>query len=222
MADERYPYPIRKIGYARVSTDEQDLYGQVDALKRDGVLPDDIYMDKKSGRSMKREGLQSVIMACRPGDTLVVASLDRLSRSLKDLIFLFEQLDGQGIVLRSLREHIDGSTAIGRMMFQMAGVFAEFERARGAERTKSGIDARRRAGTKWGRERALTEKQVAQCIKLLRANGGDVNAVAKRFKVVNSTVRDSVLRATGEKLWPPGPRAPKAERAKAKRRRPKV
>lgn len=215
-------WPSRKIGYMRVSTDDQDLLHQEEALKRDGC--EVIYSDKKSGKNMQRAGWQKAMMAARPGDVIVVGSLDRVSRSLRDLVLLLDDFRERELELRSLRESIDTTTAVGRMLYQLIGVFAEFERALTAERTRKGIAARRTSGETWGAKPKLTEKQVATAIEALEkrlkdpAKGRSVVELADRFDVDPVTLRKAVTQATGgRKLWRPGPHSPPHERAAARR-----
>lgn len=138
-------YVGRKVGYMRVSTDEQDLQLQRDALIRDGVPPDRIFFDKMSGKSQNRPGLRRAIKVCWEGDIIVVWKLDRLGRSLSGLIQTMEELEKAGIGFRSITEQFDTSAPGGRMLMQMMMVMAEFERSLIAERTKAGIAARKAA-----------------------------------------------------------------------------
>jgi len=138
-------YVGRKVGYMRVSTDEQDFQLQRDALIRDGVPAERIFFDKMSGKSQNRPGLIRAIKVCRPGDILVVWKLDRLGRSLSGLIETVEMLENCKIQFRSVTEQFDTTAPGGRMLMQMMMVMAEFERSLIAERTKAGIAAKRAA-----------------------------------------------------------------------------
>jgi DNA invertase Pin-like site-specific DNA recombinase len=129
------------IGYARVSTDDQHLDLQRDALEKAGC--EKVYTDQQSGASTERLGLNAILEMARAGDTLVVWRLDRLGRSLKHLIHLVEKLDHQGIGLRSLQENIDTTTSGGRLVFHLFGALAEFERNLIRERTQAGLSASR-------------------------------------------------------------------------------
>src|SRR5213594_2388085 len=129
------------IGYARVSTDDQDTAAQVAALKKAGC--ERIYREKASGGRWDRPELHRLLDQLRKGDVLVVWKLDRLSRSLRDVLTIMERLGESGAGFRSLTEAIDTTTPAGRMMMQMVGAFAEFERAMLKERTKAGLDAAR-------------------------------------------------------------------------------
>ena len=133
-----------QIGYARVSTDDQDTAVQVAALKSAGC--ERIYKEKASGGRWDRPELHRLLDQLRKGDVLVVWKLDRLSRSLRDVLTIMERLGESGAGFRSLTEAIDKTTPAGRMMMQMVGAFAEFERAMLKERTKAGLDAAREEG----------------------------------------------------------------------------
>ncbi len=132
------------IGYARVSTEDQDTAAQVAALKAGGC--ERIYREKASGGRWDRPELHRLLDQLRKGDVLVVWKLDRLSRSLRDVLTIMERLGEAGAGFRSLTEAIDTTTPAGRMMMQMVGAFAEFERAMLRERTKAGLDAARQEG----------------------------------------------------------------------------
>jgi DNA invertase Pin-like site-specific DNA recombinase len=139
------------IGYARVSTNEQNLDLQRDALLKAGVSHKDIYTDKITGVKAERPGLTTALSHLREGDTLVVWRLDRLGRSLKHLIETVTALKAQGVSFKSLTENIDTSTATGNLVFQIFGALAEFERNLIIERTVAGLDAARARGRKGGR-----------------------------------------------------------------------
>jgi DNA invertase Pin-like site-specific DNA recombinase len=141
------------IGYARVSTNEQNLDLQRDALLKAGVAVKDIYTDKVTGVKSERPGLKQALSHLREGDTFIVWRLDRLGRSLKHLIETVTNLKNQGIVFKSLTENIDTSTATGNLVFQIFGALAEFERNLITERTVAGLDAARARGRKGGRPR---------------------------------------------------------------------
>jgi DNA invertase Pin-like site-specific DNA recombinase len=193
-------------GYARVSTDEQDLAMQIEALAKAGVDRDHIYTDKRSGKDMRRGGLQDVLSMMRRGDVLVVWRFDRLSRSLRDLLHVFDDLQERGIQLRSLHEQLDTTTPMGKLMFQLAGMLAEFERALIAQRTAAGMATAKSNGKKFGPPRKLDKVKLTRAIKLLR-EGKDVKTVARRFGVSVVTLRDRVLEENnGKRLWKAGPR----------------
>ena len=141
------------IGYARVSTNEQNLDLQQDALKKAGVSAKNLYTDKITGTKSERPGLTQAISHLRQGDTLVVWRLDRLGRSLKHLIETVTALKQQGIAFKSITENIDTSTATGQLVFHIFGALAEFERNLITERTMAGLEAARTRGRKGGRPR---------------------------------------------------------------------
>ena len=145
------------IGYARVSTDDQDTAVQVAALKAAGC--ERIFREKASGGRWDRPELHRLLDQLRKGDVLVVWKLDRLSRSLRDVLIIMERLAEAKAGFRSLTEAIDTTTPAGRMMMQMVGAFAEFERAMLRERTKVGLDAARAEGRIGGRRPKLSPRQ---------------------------------------------------------------
>ena len=146
------------IGYERVSTDDQNLALQHDALQAAGC--EKIFSDKMSGAKADRPGLQEAFEFARKGDTIVVWRLDRLGRSLKDLIALVEVLENRKIGLRSLQENIDTTTSGGKLIFHMFGALAEFERNLIRERTQAGLQAARARGRNGGRRPKLTAQQI--------------------------------------------------------------
>src|SRR5262249_5119398 len=174
-----------KIGYCRVSTDDQNPDLQLAALKRAGCRR--IFTDKASGAHMKRPELAKCLKALKAGDTLVVWKLDRLGRSLRDLIALLDDLKGRGVAFRSLTEAIDTATATGRAMWQMVGILAELERSLIQERTKAGRAAAQARGVKMGRKPLLTAQQVAHARKLL-GQGERHNTVARSLGVSRRTL----------------------------------
>src|SRR5262252_10182741 len=153
------------IGYARVSTNDQETATQVAALKAVGC--ERIYREKASGGRWDRPELHRLLDQLRKRDVLVVWKLDRLSRSLRDVLTIMERLSEAEAGFRSLTEAIDTTTPAGRMMMQMVGAFAEFERAMLRERTKAGLDAARREGRVGGRRPKLTPTQRQEVIKLV-------------------------------------------------------
>ena len=174
------------IGYARVSTDDQDTAAQVAALNAAGC--ERIYREKASGGRWDRPELHRLLDQMRKGDVLVVWKLDRLSRSLRDVLTVMERLRDSGAGFRSLTEAIDTTTAAGRMMMQMVGVFAEFERAMLKERTKAGLDAAREEGRIGGRRPKLSERQQAEVRKMVAKGDKTAADAARLFKVHPATV----------------------------------
>jgi DNA invertase Pin-like site-specific DNA recombinase len=153
-----------QIGYARVSTLEQDIALQSDALKQAGCVT--IFSDTASGATTKRPGLTEALAYVRKGDTLVVWRLDRLGRSLRHLIDLIADLEEKGIGFKSLQEAIDTTTSGGRLIFQIFGALAEFERNLIRERTQAGLKAARSRGRLGGRPKALNANKIALAYRL--------------------------------------------------------
>src|SRR3984893_7942778 len=152
------------IGYARVSTNDQETTAQVAALK--AAKCERIYREQASGGRWDRPELQRLLDQLRKGDVLVVWKLDRLSRSLRDVLTIMERLAEAKAGFRSLTEAIDTTTPAGRMMMRMVGSFAEFERAMLRERTKAGLEAARREGRIGGRPPKLSPQQQSEIRKM--------------------------------------------------------
>lgn len=155
------------VGYARVSRLDQNLDLQEQALKRFGCFK--IFTDKASGKNSDRPGLLEALDFLREGDTLVVWKLDRLGRTVADLIKILDGLKDRGIKFRSLSEQINTESPAGRMFFQMIAMFAEFERNLNVERTHAGLAVARAQGRVGGRKHKLDEKKVDQAVALLTA-----------------------------------------------------
>lgn len=176
----------RLIGYARVSTDDQTSALQLDALRLAGAA--EVFEDAGvSGATRERPGLRRALEALQAGDVLVVWRLDRLGRSLADLIDLVNNLKGKGCGFKSLTESIDTSTAGGELVFHLFGAMAQFERSLIIERTRAGLSAAKRRGVKLGRRRSLTDRQVAHARQLIDA-GESPPAVAKSLGVSRATL----------------------------------
>lgn len=152
------------IGYARVSTDDQNLHLQQDALSQIGC--ERIFEDHLSGATAERPGLRKSLEFARPGDTLVVWRLDRLSRSLKDLIEMVTLLESKKVGLKSLQEMLDTSSPSGKLVFHVFGALAEFERNLIRERTQAGLNAARARGRKGGRPKVLDDAKRTLAISL--------------------------------------------------------
>jgi len=176
-----------KIGYARVSTDDQTPALQLAALKKAGCKT--IFKDEGlSGATVKRPSLRRCLKKLEPGDTLIVWKLDRLGRSLRDLITMLDDLKQRGVKFRSLTEAIDTDTPTGRAMWQMIGVLAELERSLISERTRAGLDAAKARGVKFGRKPKLSDEQIIHARKLLKAGKHSRNDVARLFNVGRKTL----------------------------------
>lgn len=174
------------IGYARVSTRDQTVAAQREALQK--VECDRIFEETASGASRDRPELKAALDYMRKGDTLVVWKLDRLARSLKQLIETVEGLESRGIGFRSLTEAIDTTTAGGRLVFQIFGALAEFERQVIRERTRAGLDAARTRGRKPGRKPALTSKDIQAAKAMLADPDINVDEIARRLGVSPATL----------------------------------
>lgn len=175
-----------RLGYARVSTLEQDTQAQIEALKASGC--ERIFQEKVSGGRWDRPQLQQLLGQLRPKDVLVVWKLDRLSRSLKDLLLTLEKIEDAKAGFQSLTESIDTTTPAGRMMMQIVGSFAEFERAMLRERTKTGLDQASKEGRVGGRRPKLTKPQQQEIISLVNQGKKTGAEAARLFRVHPSTV----------------------------------
>lgn len=174
-----------KIGYARISTADQNARMQRDALKAAGC--EKITTEQVSGSSPSRPKLEKLLRSIKKGDVLTVWRLDRLGRSLPHLIEVVRDLEAKGAGFRSLSENIDTTTAGGRLIFHLMGALAEFERSLIVERTQAGLAAARKRGVKVGRPRSLTLAQVKHAKKLL-SSGEAPSAVSGSLKVDRSTL----------------------------------
>lgn len=175
-----------KIGYARVSTIDQTLDLQTDALKAGGCVR--VYEEMASGKQKDRPELAHALKALREGDTLVVWRLDRLGRSLPHLIETVAAVEALGASFESITEKIDTSCATGKLVFHIFSALAEFERNLTSERTKEGLSAARRRGSKGGRKPILDAKATAQVRTLMADRSTSPSDIAKQFKVSRSTL----------------------------------
>ena len=174
------------IGYARVSTDDQNLNLQRDALSKSGC--EQIFEDKLSGAKSQRPGLQQLLEYARTDDTIVVWRLDRLSRSLKDLIEMVATLEAKGIALKSLQESIDTSSSSGKLIFHVFAALAEFERNLIRERTQAGLQAARARGPLGGRPKALNQDKRALAVKLYREKQHTVQKICQMMGISKPTL----------------------------------
>jgi DNA invertase Pin-like site-specific DNA recombinase len=188
-----------RFGYARVSTDNQDTAAQVAALK--AAKCDQIFREKASGGRWDRPELHRLLDRLRQGDVLVVWKLDRLSRSLRDVLMLMERLGELKAGFRSLTEAIDTTTPAGRMMMQMVGAFAEFERAMLRERTKAGIATARSEGRVGGRKPKLTAQQQSEIVKMIWRGERTAADAARLFRVHPATI-SRVLARNAKPVFP--------------------
>ncbi len=176
------------IGYARVSTGDQNLDLQRDALLAAGCAAEQIFTDRLSGGKDERPGLAEALRYVREGDTLVVWRLDRLGRSLSHLIQTTSGLEQRGVGFKSLQEGIDTTTSGGKLVFHIFGALAEFERSLIRERTNAGLKAARARGRNGGRPKALTDHQLLMARTMLGAPDVSVQQVADHFGVARSTL----------------------------------
>ncbi len=186
LGKERTIITGRKLGYARISTTDQNLALQIDALKLAGC--DVIYKDHGiSGVKRDRPGLDKLLVDIKPGDVLVVWKLDRLGRSLSHLIHTLKGLMKRDISFCSLKDAIDTTTAGGRLCFHIMGALAEFERDLISERTKAGMMAAQKRGVHIGRPRKLTSIHLSKA-KTLLSQGENIVSIASIFSVHPSTL----------------------------------
>ncbi len=183
------------IGYARVSTFDQNLDLQIDALKKAGC--EKIYHDQLSGAKADRPGLTTALAFARKGDTLVVWRLDRLGRSLRHLITTVEEMRSRGIALKSLQDQIDSSTAAGELQFHIFGALAQFERSLIQERTNAGLAAARARGRLGGRPKKLTPEQVQLAAAMMKNKTVPVARICATLQVGRTTLYKYVS-PTGE------------------------
>jgi DNA invertase Pin-like site-specific DNA recombinase len=184
------------IGYARVSTVDQNVALQRDALMAAGC--ERIFMDEGvSGNVTARRGLDAVLAALSPGDTLVVWKLDRLGRSLSHLIMLVADLGARGVNFRSLSDPIDTASSGGRLVMHIMGALAEFERGLIVERTQAGIQAAKKRGVQLGRRPSLAPSQIDHARTLIE-RGESPRAVARTMRVGKSTLYRALKTPDGQ------------------------
>ena len=174
------------IGYARVSTADQSLTLQIDALEESGC--ERVFQDQVSGIVNTRPNLNQALNFARPGDTLVVWRLDRLSRSLRDLIETVTLLESRGVQLKSLHESIDTASSSGKLIFHLFGALAEFERSLIKERTLAGLQAARARGRKGGRPRSLDAEKRKLAVKLYNDKNYSVIQVCRVMGISKPTL----------------------------------
>lgn len=191
MRKKKGPTPpadgTRLIGYARVSTAEQNLAMQLDALRKAGVMDDNLYSEHISGVAQRRPQLELALLDAREGDTFIVWKLDRMGRSLLDLLDKLKRLADANVKFRSLTEGIDTATPGGRLILHVMGSLAQFERDLVVERTRAGVKRHMEAGGKIGAERVLTPDKLKAVHKRL-AKGESVKSVAKSYGVSTQAI----------------------------------
>lgn len=184
------------IGYARVSTAEQTVALQEDALKQAGC--ERIFRDVLSGGATDRPGLREAMAYARSGDVLVVWKLDRLGRSLVHLIQMMQDLQARGVGFRSLQEHMDTTTPGGQLIFHIFGALAEFERSLIRERTRAGLDAARVRGRVGGRPRRLSPEQIRMAQRLMANPDTTATEVAAALHVSRATLYRALKSENGD------------------------
>jgi DNA invertase Pin-like site-specific DNA recombinase len=189
------PMTAAVIGYARISTEDQNLDLQRDALARAGCTQ--IYEDRKSGAKTELPGLMLALEVVRAGDQLVVWRLDRLGRSLSDLIGLIRTLDDRGVEFRSLTEGIDTSTINGKFTFHLFAALAEFERALIRERTQAGLAAARARGRKGGRPKSLDPEKRRHAVALYRGKQHTIAEICRLMGISKPTLYNYLEEARG-------------------------
>jgi DNA invertase Pin-like site-specific DNA recombinase len=191
---------VKRIGYARVSTVEQNLDMQVSALRESGC--GEIFSDQGiSGADFQRPGLKKAIRHLEAGDMLVVWRLDRLGRSLVDLIATINRLSARRCEFRSLTEAMDTSTSGGRLLFHMMGAMAEFERAIISERTKAGMLAAKARGVQIGRRPSMSPQQIDQALRSVDGGSESLTTAASIYGVHPKTL-NRVLRSARAEVLP--------------------
>ena len=174
------------IGYARVSTQDQSLDLQTDALKEAGCKK--VFTDTISGKNASRPQLDKLKEHCRKGDTVIVWRLDRLGRSLKDLIEIINFFNSEGIAFKSLHENIDTSTSSGKLIFHIFGALAEFERNLIVDRTKAGLEAARKRGIKGGRKHKLTPTQQKTLQTMYHSKNHTIKEICQTLNISKPTL----------------------------------
>jgi DNA invertase Pin-like site-specific DNA recombinase len=200
--------PGLNIGYARVSTDQQDLTAQRDGLQALGVPAERIYVDHGlTGTSRERPGLHQALAACRAGDTLVVTKLDRLARSLPDARAIADELTERSVKLNLGGSVHDPTDPVGRLLFNVLAMIAEFESDLIRMRTREGMKVAKAKGRLRGKQPKLSPKQEAHLVALYRAGEHTVSELEELFPVTRSTVYRAVARAGGRSALASAPDA---------------
>ena len=184
------------IGYARVSTEDQELRLQIDALERAGCW--NIYKEHKSATRGKRPELELAIMDLRPGDVLIVWKLDRLGRNMRQLYDILDRIHSAGASFKSLTEGIDMTTPTGQLMFGMLGHFAQFEAAMTSKRTAAGIKALQDRGFMYGAKPKLSPAKAAKLLKL-RKSGLSKAEIGRRLDISPASVTNYINRAKNKR-----------------------
>lgn len=202
MAKKPHPQsaanPRHLIGYARVSTEDQKLDLQLQALEAAGVLREDVYVEKVSGASKKRPSLDLAIKALRPDDTLVVWRLDRIARNVRELYRRIDDINSMEASFHSLTERFDFSTATGKLILGFLGLMADFERQLTIERTTAGIAAWKARGGKPGRQVTFTKDKQAKARAMVK-QGMTIRAVAAKMGVSSSLLHQRGIKRSNKR-----------------------
>lgn len=186
--------PARRLGYARVSDNDQTEALQLDALAAANC--DEVFVDHGvSGANRSRPALDRILASLRPNDTLVVWKLDRLGRSTIHLLEILGDLRQRDIDFIALTQGIDTTTAVGRMLFGQLAVFAEFEREQISDRTKAGMAAAKKRGQHMGRPNRLTQSQIVMISEEFAGGGVTIKGIAERYQISPQTVSRAIIRA---------------------------
>ena len=178
-----------KIGYARVSTEDQSHDLQTDALIKAGCEEQHIYYEKESGKDVaNRPQLKECLKSIRAGDTLVVYKLDRLGRSVRQVLNIIEELKNKGAIIQAVADNLDPKTPTGMAMLQMIAVFAELERGMITQRVKAGLAAARARGRVGGRKSALSAAQQDSIRTLVNSGQKSIVSIAAEYKVSRGTI----------------------------------
>jgi DNA invertase Pin-like site-specific DNA recombinase len=186
-----------KIGYARVSTTDQNLDGQLDLLKKEGCLY--FHSEKVSGAKNQKPELEKCLSSLREGDTLVVTKLDRLGRTLKGLVLLIENLRERGIHFKCLDEPIDTTSSTGEFFFHIMGAFAQLERDLIRERTKIGLDAARKRGRYGGRPESIDKDKKELAYDMYMKNDEPLTKISKTLGMSRMTIYRYIEKRAKEK-----------------------
>lgn len=184
---ERPVFTGRLIGYARVSTEDQDLSMQISALRRAGVHDDSIWSEKVSGVKANRPERDKALVDAREGDVFIVYKLDRLGRSFRELLEITDDLERRGVGFRSITEGFDTTKPAGKFLFHVLGAMAEFERGLIVERTRDGMAEAKRQGKRLGAPLFMTPERMAEARKRL-IHGESVASIAAGWGISRQTL----------------------------------
>lgn len=179
----------KKIGYARVSTADQSVQMQINALVKAGVDIDNIFSENKSGARRNRPALAKAMRAALPGDTLVVWKLDRIARSMRDFLNILEELESKGVEFRSITDRIETDSPGGRFLVHIMSAAAEFERSIGVERTRAGVKEAKERGVKFGADYKIKPKDIPKIWSAVNEQGKTMKSQADKYGVVTATIK---------------------------------